>query len=406
MSNYVNSHSVETQVERPNQSVQTKKLFMQDIENQDPENRGLPKLELGSKPVSFFEFWPAWFFYIPIVIYWILLSLRYRNFGLPMVVNPHIDLGGMVGESKLAILESAGEFAQTFVLPCVISEYVVDDALYKSDESLLAHVENELTKAEAKDITLPLVVKPELGCRGAGVRLIHNKMQLVEYLRLFPKGRRYILQKLAPYSAEAGVFYERMPGEAKGRVTSITLKYRPYVIGDGVSTLKTLILKDSRASILRDVYFERNVERLYSVPKPGECVPLAFAGSHSRGSVFRNGNEFISTELSEKIDEVMQDFPDFHYGRLDVKFNNIHLLKEGKEFVIIEINGVSSEKTHIWDSRTSLYSAFATLFEQYTTLFKMGYEMHKRGHRVPSAITLVKTWLRELKQSNEYPSTD
>lgn len=385
---------------------QKHKLQNKNTNMQDPENIGLPKLELGSKPVSFFEFWPAWIFYLPIVFYWIFLSLRYRNFGLPMVVNPNIDLGGMVGESKLSILESAGEFAQSFILPCIVGERKVDDALYKSDESLQSHVDNELIKAAAKNITLPLVVKPELGCRGAGVRLIHNKMELVDYLRLFPEGRRYILQKLAPYSAEAGVFYERMPGDEEGRVTSITLKYRPYVIGDGTSSLKALILKDRRASILRDLYFERNFERLYSTPKDGERVSLAFAGSHSRGSVFRNGNDFISAALSKKIDDVMQDFPEFHYGRLDVKFKSVEALTEGKEFVIIEVNGVSSEKTHIWDSRTSLYCAFATLFEQYTTLFKMGRRMLERGHRVPSAITLVKTWLRELKQSNEYPSTD
>lgn len=369
-------------------------------------NSGMPSLDLTSKPVSFFEFWPAWFFYTPVVIYWLWLSVRYRNFGLPMVVNPNIALGGMVGESKLAILRQGGELAHSYILPYLARELPVSSPLHKRDETLWAHVENDIALAERAGIPLPFVVKPELGCRGAGVRLIANANQLARYLRAFPTDRRYVIQKLAPYAAEAGIFYEKMPGDAKGSVTSITLKYRPFVVGDGVRNLKTLIMCDRRASILRKIYFAKNKTRLKEIPRKGEEVPLAFAGSHCRGSIFRNGNEYISQRLSDKIDSLMGDFPNFHYGRLDVKFKNVEKLSAGRDFVIIEINGVSSEKTHIWDSRTSLYQVFATLFEQYATLFKMGHKMRACGFRVPSARTLVATWIRELKQGNRYPSAD
>jgi len=369
-------------------------------------NRGLPTLDLHPRPVSFFEFWPAWVFYTPVVIYWIFLSLRYRNFGLPMAVNPNIKLGGMVGESKLAILDSGGELAHRYILRYIPREISVYSTLHNCDETLKAYVDNDIAAAAQHEIDLPFVVKPELGCRGAGVRLIENPQQLCQYLREFPSDRKYLIQKLAPYSAEAGIFYERMPGEKKGRVTSITLKYRPVIVGDGISSLKALIMRSPRASILRELYFEKNKSRLKHVPKEGEEVPLAFAGSHCKGSIFRNGNQYISQSLSDKIDQIMHDFKDFHYGRLDIKFKNIEALQEARDFVIIEINGVSSEKTHIWDSRTSLYQAFATLFEQYTTLFKMGNEMLKQGYKAPSAKKLVSTWIRELKRGNDYPATD
>lgn len=369
-------------------------------------NQGLPPLDLGRKPVSAFEFWPAWVFYAPIVIYWLFLSVRYRSFGLPMVVNPNIDLGGMVGESKFEILELGGEFAQQYILPYIIRHVPCDTSLNNCDESLAQHVENDIETARAQGIELPFVVKPELGCRGAGIQVVHSPQQLKAYISVFPTDRRYILQKLAPYRAEAGVFYERLPGEDKGRVTSLTFKYQPVVVGDGVLSLKSLILRDARASILRELYFEKNRHRLNWVPELDESVALAFAGSHCRGSIFRNGNEFISPVLSEKIDRVMQDFPEFHYGRLDIKFKDIRALEQGEDFVIIEINGVSSEKTHIWDSRTSLYEAFATLFEQYTTLFNMGKRMSKLGYQAPSAKRLVRTWWRELNRSDRYPPTD
>ncbi len=369
-------------------------------------NEGLPPLSISDKPVSFFEFWPAWVFYIPVGIYWLLLSLRYRSFGLPMAVNPSITLGGMVGESKYEILQQGGDLAQGFILPYVIRNQPDDASLHNCDETQLKHVENDLVAAKGKGISFPMIVKPELGCRGAGVQVVSSSEELIQYLKGFPLDRRYLLQKLAPFSAEAGVFYERFPGEETGRVTSITLKYRPTVVGDGKKSIRSLILSDSRASVLRELYLEKNNDRLHMIPRAGEEIALAFAGSHCRGSIFRNGNEYITEALTQKIDDIMLDFPDFYYGRLDVKFKDIASLRNGDDFVIIEVNGVSSEKTHIWDSRTSLFEAFSTLFEQYTTLFKMGYAMTKQGYKAPSIKLLVKTWWQELQRSNTYPSTD
>ncbi|MFL0809710.1 MAG: D-alanine--D-alanine ligase [Agarilytica sp.] len=369
-------------------------------------NQGLPPLDLREKPISYFEFWPAWVFYLPVALYWVLLSIRYRNFGLPMVVNPSIPLGGMVGESKYDILEQGGNHAKQYILPYLLRQAPQTELLTECDDSLREHVENDLTLAAAQGIELPFVVKPELGCRGAGVKIVRCKQDLESYLKVFPRDRNYMLQKLAPYQAEVGVFYERMPGDDLGRVTSLTLKYRPTVVGDGKRDLRTLIAEDPRASVLRELYYEKNSARLHYVAKPGEEVALAFAGSHCRGSIFRNGNKWINEGLERAIDAIALDFPDFHYGRFDIKFKDLESLQRGEEFVVIEINGVSSEKTHIWDSRTGLFAAYATLIAQYATLFKMGRQLQKQGRKVPSIRELITTWWRELKRSDNYPATD
>ena len=39
--------------------------------------------EKHGRSLSFFEFWPGWLFYTPVVIHWLLLGLRYRDFSLP-----------------------------------------------------------------------------------------------------------------------------------------------------------------------------------------------------------------------------------------------------------------------------------------------------------------------------------
>src|ERR1700749_583473 len=66
-------------------------------------------------PVSFFEFWPGWLFYIPVVLFWIFNSLKYRSVTLPALANPSIDAGGICGESKNDILDLAGPLARRWI---------------------------------------------------------------------------------------------------------------------------------------------------------------------------------------------------------------------------------------------------------------------------------------------------
>ncbi len=377
-----------------------------ELREYDPVNNGLPLLNLQEKPVSFFEFWPAWFFYIPVVIYWLFLSIKYRSFGLPMAVNADIELGGMVGESKSEILQTAGTFAEGYILPFICLERPIVEATQNRDDFWLRFTNNLIEQAATKEIVLPFVIKPDLGCRGTGVQRIRSQEELIAYLVEFPARRKFMIQRLAPFSAEAGVFYERFPGEPNGRITSLTLKYRPYVTGDGKSNLAELIRQNARASKLRSLYFKKNQSRLSYVPSSGEHIPLAFAGSHCRGSVFRNGEPFITEPMQDAIDRVMKDFSNFHYGRLDVKFESIDTFMQGHNFAIIEVNGASSEATHIWDSRTSLSVAFKTLLSQYRTLFVMGDSAIRKGASVPSALTLIATWLRELVRAKEYPEVN
>ena len=52
--------------------------------------RATPFRAEQQSPVSFFEFWPAWLFYTPVVVHWIALGLRYRDMLLPTAANPLI----------------------------------------------------------------------------------------------------------------------------------------------------------------------------------------------------------------------------------------------------------------------------------------------------------------------------
>ncbi|MCL9783310.1 D-alanine--D-alanine ligase [Vibrio sp. S4M6] len=362
-------------------------------------NAGMPLIDLASqRSVSPYEFLPGWLFYTPVVIQSLFQGLRYADWRLPLIANPSIHLSGMVGESKHDILSLAGDKANQWISPFI--------TLTKSELPESEQLTHALTSMSDKHLNFPVVAKPDMGCRGAGVKLIQDKAGLEEYIHSFPVGARYLLQEKAPYQAEAGVFYVRYPGEERGKIFSITLKYAPVVVGDGEKTLEQLIAACPRAGKLQHLYRPRHEDKLQQVIAKGEEFQLAFSGSHCRGSIFRDGNQFITEKLASKLDQIFNDIDGFHYGRLDIKFKDINQFMRGEDFTILEINGASSEAAHIWDSRTPLTDIFSTLLTQYRILFDIGAKQKQRGHKAPSITSLLKAWKEEKILTAQYPSTD
>ena len=359
---------------------------------------GMPKMDISGPAVSRYEFWPAWLFYTPVVLQSLWYSLKYRDIALPLIANPSIWLSGMVGESKQDILNLAGPYACEWILPFI--------SVRKSNQSSNIQLRNVLKALQQKQLSYPLVAKPDKGCRGAGVRLINNEMQLLNYIRLFPCGADFLLQKKSDYDAEVGVFWFRYPGKSKGHIFSITLKYAPHLTGDGKHTLEQLIEADPRAGQLSHLYKSRHSDKLQMILPRGIKFRLAFAGSHCRGSIFKNGNRFISQALTDRLDTIFDDFRGFHFGRLDIKFRDIDNLMQGKDFQIIEINGAGSEATHIWDSKTPLKEIFTTLLYQYKILYQIGHLQKQAGYQPPSLGTLFKAFREEKALVAQYPSTD
>ncbi|SIO96062.1 D-alanine--D-alanine ligase [Vibrio spartinae] len=365
----------------------------------DKINSGMPLLQMkNGRSISPYEFVPGWVFYTPVIAQSLCLGIKHRCLGLPLIANPTIKLSGMVGESKQDILNLAGAHAKQWIEPFI--------SCIRNGEDIDLQTNRALAEMVQANLSFPLVAKPDLGCRGVGVKLLHSRAQLRDYFASFPCNASFLLQRKAPYQAEAGVFYVRYPGEEQGEIISITLKYVPSVIGDGVHTLQQLIERCPRAGQLTHLYFPRHQDKLNWVPDAGQEFQLAFAGSHSRGSIFRNGNTYITEALTRKLDEILKDVEGYHYGRLDIKFEDMNQFMAGENFTILEINGASSEATHIWDRNTPLKDIFTTLLNQYRILFEIGARQKKQGHKVPSIISLLKEWRAEKALVQHYPTTD
>lgn len=359
---------------------------------------GMPALTAATRATSFFEFWPTPVMYLPVVLQCLALSLRYRSASLPLIANPALPLSGMVGCPKSAVFVALGPPWDAHRLPWTV--YTVSSAPL---ETQVAAVFSGWTAA---GLALPLVAKPDLGCRGSGVKLLRSETDLAGYLSGFPVGAAVVFQQLAAWEPEAGIFYVRRPGAAQGEITSLTFKYAPYVVGDGVATLAELVARDHRAGGLTHLYAQRLAARWHEVIPAGEAVRLVFSVSHCRGAVFRNGAAHITPALTARLDELFSSVPGFHYGRLDVKFPTLERLTAGGEFVVLEINGASAESIHIWDRDTRLSHALGTLLKQYRTLYALGHANREAGHRPPGLAALWRAWRQESRLSRAYPVND
>lgn len=358
---------------------------------------GLPPMETDQPAISFFEFWPTKLFYIPVALHWIYLSIRHGSVTLPTAANPDFPLGGLVGESKSKVLGLAEGKAKER-----IANFTFVDNKPSTEETL----RDALANMSRERVNFPIVTKPDMGCRGAGVKVARSDKDLESYLAKFPIDNRIVLQELIAYEPEAGVFYVRPPGTKQGRIISLTLKYFPHIIGDGTSTIKQLILSDDRASKVPHLYLGRNEKNLSKVLKKGEPYRLAFAGSHSRGAIFRDGKNFITDEMARAFDDIANGLPGFCFGRFDVRFPDIKELQSGGEFRVLEVNGAGGEVTHIWDSKTSLGEAYKSLREQFRLVFEIGAANRRLGHRPATVLELFRAYRREGNLMQDYPQTD
>jgi hypothetical protein len=237
----------------------------------------------------------------------------------------------------------------------------------------------------SRALSLPIVVKPDQGQRGAGVKVARCRGELETYLERAPGDT--VIQEYVP-GVEFGVFYARRPLDARGTIVSITEKRLPAVIGDGRRTLEQLILDDPRAVCMARFHLEQQRPRLATVPAAGVAVSLGDCGSHCRGAEFLDGRRALTPALADAVETVARRFDGFHFGRFDVRAASAEAFARG-EFTVIELNGVTSEATHIYDPAVSVVDAYRALFGQWSLAFTIGAENARAGAPVTPAWALA-----------------
>ncbi|MFT5050290.1 MAG: pimeloyl-ACP methyl ester carboxylesterase/membrane protein DedA with SNARE-associated domain [Chlamydiales bacterium] len=338
-----------------------------------------------------FEFWPPIAFYIPVTFYIAWLAVRQRSLRIVTAVNPGIPTGGFVGESKADILDALAGSA----------EWVARHHLLLAAATTASRQADARAFMATEGLDFPIILKPDVGQRGSGVRILRTEEVLNQALA--EMAIDCLLQEYVD-GPEYGVFYLRRAGSERGEIFSITEKRLPVVEGDGESTLEHLILRDERAVCAAAVYFQANAQRLQEVPDAGESIELVELGAHCRGAVFLDGQELLTPALAARIDQISRGFDGFHFGRYDMRAPSAEAFSNAQDFKIIELNGLTSEATHIYDARHGAGHAYRVLFEQWRVAFQIAAQNQRDGAAPATLRELILAWREYGKLQQRHPS--
>jgi len=331
------------------------------------------------------EFWPMWPVYVPVCADILLrLAPRHGGLGTFSAVNPAIEAGGFIGESKSAILA---------LFPGGDSRIAKSRLIAPGESAARIGMLDDFISSAA--LGFPIVLKPDSGERGEGVAIIRSAEDARGYLGAHPEP--VLAQEFVP-GVEFGIFYTRHPDSASGSIFAVTEKRFPHVTGDGTRTLEDLILADDRAVCMAPLHLSNHRDRLDNVPAAGECVTLVTIGNHCRGTLFLDGRWVLTPALVLAIDALSRTADGFFFGRYDVRAESVEALQAGRGFKVIELNGATSEATNIYDPKHSIAQAWRTLRAQWSIAFEIGAANRTRGARAMSVPELIRLLRAERRR--------
>jgi len=311
------------------------------------------------------EFWPPFIFYPPLILRIMKLAFEHRSIMAFTAANPAIESGGFLGESKAQILSLLSR------TPELVARY----ELVSAGESAASQA---IEKMKTLSLVFPVVLKPDVGDRGHFVQIVHAEVEIEHYFSQFHGD--VIIQEYIE-GEEYGIFYVRHPSEEGGMIFSITEKKLVSVVGNGRDTLERLIMDDDRAVNMSPLFFRRHAMQLEDVIPENEVYPLVSIGTHSRGALFLDGGYLLTVALEQEINRIAVQMEGFFFGRFDVRVPSAAHLERGEGIMIMEVNGVSAEATHVYDPSTPLRHAYRVLGHQWRLAYQIGRARRRDGHR-------------------------
>jgi hypothetical protein len=293
---------------------------------------------------------------MPTFFFWLFCMIRFRSLRFYNQSNPAFKNGGLFDDGKNSIYDLLPR--NLYPKTLLISK----SGFYDFHQIL-----------RLNNFTFPLIVKPDVGLRGIGVKKITDYKSIVDYRDFIKKD--FLIQEQCDYPNEIGLFYCRIPGKVHGTITGITIKKFLKVKGDGFQTIHDLLLQNPR--------FEMQIPKLKSQINLEEILPLREErclvpfGNHNRGTEFLDGRHLITPQLEKTFDAILNKIEGFYYGRLDIRYDNFADLEAGKNFTIIEINGAKSEPTHIYDPSHSFWYAQKEIFRHQLLFYHVILEANK-----------------------------
>lgn len=319
----------------------------------------------GKRPFIEWEFWPFWLLYIPVIVYVAFLAIISRSATFFKYCNPKLKWSGLFDYSKSEVLQQLPQKWRPI-------EFLHNGNLAETIQEINNH-----------QLTYPIIVKPDFGERGKGVRFIEDENELGNYLN--QEQDRYIIQEYIDYEMEMGILAYKIPSTNQFTVFSAMERSLLKVKGDGQSNVKQLLQNHVRYNRYLEKIESFYPEKLNMIPNAGEEMLLEPIGNHNRGTTFLSAMDKIDNDLTNVMKRVFDELDDFYFGRLDIKCRSWEDLKKG-EFKVLEINGINSEPAHIYEPGFPLREAYKILFLQWRIILRISLENRKNFPRINAGL--------------------
>lgn len=295
----------------------------------------------------------------PTILIWFIQGVRAGSLTFFSAVNPALYSGGLFSSSKEAI-------------NALIPKKFMPGTIYFCPGESIATC---LTNLRTANIGFPIIVKPDQGERGYNVEIHHDLASLEQALKRC--AIKVIIQEYIDYSLEYSILCYQNPEDDSMGVSSVCIKEFLQVTGDGTSTIRQL-MRDSERAILQIPRLEQVMD-LEVVPPKGEQVILERVGNHNRGTKFRNGAHLINDTMVQKYGAILEQMPDIHFGRFDLKARSEADFINADRISILEFNGANSEPVHMYDPEIGFFGAYRILWSHWSLIRRIGVAQMKQG---------------------------
>lgn len=327
------------------------------------------------------EYWSFSVLYFPIYFYWVWLSIKAKSFFFFSTSNPTIENAGFIMESKKAIYD-------------LMPKHIYPTTILLQPKTAYTIIENLF---EQHKIEFPVVLKPDIGERGTEVKKAFSLNEVFEFIQ--NTNINFLVQEWCNFKNEIGLFYCKYPNQKTGFISGIVQKEFLTVKGDGVSSIEQLLLQNDRHFLQLPVIKKQDSLILDKVLKLNEEKILVPYGNHCRGTKFIDASNKIDVELSNTFADILNKIPSFYFGRADIRFESFDLLKQGKNFAIIELNGAGSEPTHIYDPKHSIFFAWKEIIKHWKILYTISIQ---NKHKYKLQFMTLNQGLQLLKHKKRY----
>lgn len=321
-------------------------------------------------------------------------AVRSMSLMAPSVANPYFEGGGLAGYSRSHILSLITAAEARDLLPPWAVIRASANKKQREDDALVCMKKNKLS--------FPLVARPDTETGPAGVALLKNDMDLRAYALAFPKGERFIVQEASKPECIAHLYYERRPDDNVGRIASLAFSYFPAVTGDGVRTVRDLMLDHPVWSQDAATYMADCAASWNLILGRGESMRISMGSDAIRHGITEDARDRITPALEAHWDKIFRALPEFYVGAVALGIQCKEDLETGHNVTLLNIEGPSLYP-HIRDGGVPVLEALRIINASVRAAYDIGSINKKRGHKPDNFLYVLGMWLKQMALRKQYP---